>query len=270
MEKILLALDAAKADTGALEFASWLATLTSSKVTGVFLENPAEERAEEIRPVLQGTATGYTPGPEGRSQNILFFTGACQRRSTRYSVHTDNGDPVKELIKESRFADVLVLDPETSFSRKPEAVPTSFARNILKDIECPVIIAPESFEGIEEIIFTYDGSKSSMFAIKQFCYLFPQLDEKKVTLLQVTESEMVPHANQENLKEWLCAHYNSIGFVTLAGFPTTELLAYLIRKENAIVVMGAYGRTTFPAVFAHSHADPLIRTLGQAIFIAHY
>ncbi len=93
---------------------------------------------------------------------------------------------------------------------------------------------------------------------------------EKSTLLQVTENATSPHANIENLKEWLSAHYNSIGFVTLEGFAETELLAYLIRKENAIVVMGAYGRNTFLSVLAHSHADPLIKTSGQAIFIAHY
>src|ERR1700733_15290791 len=129
MEKILLALDAAKADTGALAFASYLATLTESKVIGVFLE----KGQKELNLVEWEADAADSASLQGRSENILFFTRTCERKHTRYSVHTDNGDPIKALITESRFADVLVLSPETSFSRKPEAIPTSFVKNILRD-----------------------------------------------------------------------------------------------------------------------------------------
>ena len=45
MEKILLAIDAIKLNNTSLEFACYLARLTNSKITGVFLENlVAEER----------------------------------------------------------------------------------------------------------------------------------------------------------------------------------------------------------------------------------
>ena len=39
MEKILLAIDAVSPDKNAIEFACYLARLTKSKITGVFLEN---------------------------------------------------------------------------------------------------------------------------------------------------------------------------------------------------------------------------------------
>ena len=39
MEKILLAIDAHNPDKNTLEFACYLARLTKSKITGVFLEN---------------------------------------------------------------------------------------------------------------------------------------------------------------------------------------------------------------------------------------
>ena len=49
MEKILLAIDAINLDKNSLEFACYLAQLTKSKVTGVFLENLMSEE----RPVLR-------------------------------------------------------------------------------------------------------------------------------------------------------------------------------------------------------------------------
>jgi hypothetical protein len=45
VEKMLLAIDAINPDKNALEFAFYLAQLTTSKITGVFLENfVAEEK----------------------------------------------------------------------------------------------------------------------------------------------------------------------------------------------------------------------------------
>jgi hypothetical protein len=69
------------------------------------------------------------------------------------------------LIEESRFADLLIIDAETSFNRGLEANPTRFVKEILQHAECPVVISPVSFEGLDEIIFAYDGSASSVYAI---------------------------------------------------------------------------------------------------------
>jgi hypothetical protein len=47
------------------------------------------------------------------------------------------------------------------------------------------VLAPAEFTGIDEIIFCYDASKSAVFAIKQFSYLFPEFSTKKLTVLEV-------------------------------------------------------------------------------------
>ncbi len=50
-----------------------------------------------------------------------------------------------------------------------------------------MILAPLSFEGIDEILFAYDGGKSALFSIRQFTSLFPELTDKKIIVLQVNE-----------------------------------------------------------------------------------
>ena len=49
MEKILLVIDEETLDMDSLSFACYIAELTNSKITGVFLEN----RAEDEKPVLK-------------------------------------------------------------------------------------------------------------------------------------------------------------------------------------------------------------------------
>ncbi len=276
MEKILLALDGTNLHTPALDFACWLGGLTHSKITGVFLENLAAEEDLVVQDAGRtGLAWQVDKGCDAYARknvlvekNIEFFKQACERRAASYAVHRDAGEPAREIVYESRFADLLVVDAETSFNKKFEGTPTAFVKDTLADAECPVIIAPENFEGIEEIVFTYDGSRSSMFAIKQFCYLLPKLDDKKVTLLRVKNQEPAAYG-EAALKEWLSSHYSSIGFETLEGDTETELLGYLLKKKNVFIVMGAFGRNMLSRFFKHSRAEIVIKTITQAIFIAH-
>ncbi len=280
MEKILLALDPTQPDTGSLDFASYLGALTKSRITGVFLGSPEADDKLSARQLVYDKADSSLQQDQGSKEyqvkqlrlreNVKLFTQACERRSTRYCVRMASGDPVKEIVRESRFSDIVVVNAETSFGGKFGGTPTPFVRDILKDVECPVIIAPESFEGIEEIVFTYDGTKSAMFAIKQFCYLFPKLNDKKVVLLQVIDDSMPAAEDREHLREWLSSHYSAVGFETLRGDSKTELLAWLMKKQNVFIVMGAYSKKGLAQFVHESHADWLLQILNRAFFIAHY
>jgi hypothetical protein len=202
--------------------------------------------------------------------NISFFKEACGRRSAYCNIHRDRGVPAREIISESRFADVLVIDPCTSFKRQYEGAPTGFVRDILKEAECPVIISPERFTGVDELIFTYNGGKSAVFAIKQFTYLFPQLRDKKVTIVRVNGDGQWEDQDMYNFKEWLQSHYSSISFDVLKGDADSRLFSYLLQRKNIFTVMGAYGRNALSQFFRKSQADLLIKTMSQPIFISHY
>jgi len=276
MEKILLAVDAINPDNNSLEFAGYLGRLTKSKITGVFLDNLSIEERPLLKKVLANADNAEeeeSSEPKEKMEliekNISFFEEACINREVNYRLYLDGGNPAGKLIEESRFADLLVLDAAMSFHKHYEGIPTEFAREVLKKAECPVIIAPESFDAIDEIIFSYDSSSSSLFAIKQFTYLFSQLKDKKVTILQVNESGEWQSENKNKLKEWLREHYTDLQFVALKGKSEIVLFDYLFKRKNIFLVMGAYGRTTISQFLKHSHADLLMNTITQPIFIAH-
>jgi len=279
MEKILLAIDGISIDMPTLDFACYMAKLTGSKLTGVFLENlVANERSvfKSVHGIPSYESEIDTDSPELVEKNkiiernIQLFKDACEKRSTPCTVHCDRGVPANEIISESRYADLVIVDADTSFNRRFEGTPTEFVKDVLKDSECPVIIAPEVFEGINEIIFTYDASKSAAFAIKQFSYLLPQFEDKKITILQVNKQGEWKDIDKYNLWEWLHDRYSAIGFVALEGESTDRLFAYLFQKRNVFIVMGAYSRSALSRFLKHSHADLLMRTITQPIFISHY
>jgi hypothetical protein len=278
MEKIVLAVDALEPDQNAFDFACYLGRLTKSKITAVFLEN----LLNETRPVqkdLQGRAVMFWDHADALEnnarratieQNITAFKDQCLEKGVCFNLHRDRGLPVPDLIKESRFADVLVIDAGTSFSKRFEDSPTGFVRDILQKAECPVIIAPGVFEELSEIIFAYNGSASAVFAIKQFTYLFPQFQDKKVTILQVNDTGKWQDPDKHKFNEWLQDHYTSLYFEAVRKKTDQGLFDLLLNRKNMFLVMGAYGRNALSRLFIRSHADPLIKSITQPIFIAHF
>ena len=274
MEKILLAIDAADPGKNALDFACYLVRLTKSKLTGVFLDNLVSAQT----PAQLATSAGAdddemdtgTATPILFKKNIELFRQACTNRELNYTIHQDHGVPAEEMITESRYADILVTDAATSFRKHIEGPPSAFVQEVLSKAECPVIIAPESFEEITEIVFAYNGSASALFAIKQFTYLFPQLSNKKITVVQVTETGNWEDRQKHKLTEWLKAHYSDIHFEGLKGNSNNALFDYLLKTKNVFLVIGAYGRNELSRFFKPSTADLVIKTITQPIFIAHH
>ena len=279
MGKILLAIDATNPDKNSLEFACYLGRLTKSKVTGVLLENLVSEEWPVLKELegmhfvdwtIDENSEEHKAKMEQVNNSITFFTEGCISRCVGYNLHRDIGVPAHELIEESRFADILVVDAQTSFNKTYEGAPTEFVRDILKNAECPVIVSPEGFETIDEIIFAYNGSASSVFAIKQFTYLLPELRNKKVSIIQINEDGEWRDPDKNKFKEWLKEHYSDLHFEAQKGNSDEKLFDYLFKRKNIFLVMGAYGRNALSQFFKRSHADIIIRTVTQPIFIAHW
>lgn len=275
MEKIILAIDAAYVDINTLEFACYIAGITHSKLTGMFLENTPEEVSSGLvygDPFTGMVVAGGVPidGPRAKlcEDNIRIFKEVCIKRNVSYTLHHDRNVPVSEIIDESRFADLLILDPKT-FDAKGVAI-NGFVKKILVAAECPVIVVPEYFKEIDEIVFAYDGSASSVFAIKQFTYLFPELDDKKATLLQVNEAGNEVVDDKPKIAEWLKTHYSIINLMVLNGKTKDELFGYLAGKKDVMVVMGAFGRSAISQLFRSSSAEPIIKAVNLPVFITHH
>jgi hypothetical protein len=202
-------------------------------------------------------------------RNIALFKEGCITRDVNYFVHLNRGVPLTELVEESRYADLLVTDAALSLHHQFTGVPSELVKDILKVSECPVIIAPEKYEAINEVVFTYNGSASCVFAIKQFTYLFPQFCNTKATIVQANDAGEWQGTDKFKFREWLKDHYTDLHFEVLRGTADDKLFDCLFTKRNMFLVMGAYGRNAFSEFFKKNPADFLIKVVTQPIFIAH-
>ncbi|MEO7045974.1 MAG: universal stress protein, partial [Ferruginibacter sp.] len=109
---------------------------------------------------------------EKRDETVKQFERACNEAGIRYSFHRNTGIAIQELKQESIFADLIIINDNETFNRFAENPPTRFIKELLSDVQCPVLIVPDTFKPIDKITLLYDGSPSSVFAIKMFSYLF--------------------------------------------------------------------------------------------------
>jgi hypothetical protein len=272
MQQILLMLNPLSLNTSSIDFAAYIANLTRSHIVGMFLKDeevnsPLPESAFEIG-YQKETSPNYS-GVNNKlvQENLQLFKDICARHHVRCSIDYLNGMAVDEIIKETRFSDLIITDAETSPPLESMTeTPSSFVRDLLTGSECPIIISPLKFNKIDEIILTYDGSKSSVFAIKQFTYLFPFLDESKITLVQIAPNEVNTLTENDKLQKWLMMHYNAVHIEILHGAANVELFKKLVATRDKLLVMGAYGRRM---LLNDSTANLVLKNIDIPVFIAH-
>ncbi|NIJ52558.1 universal stress protein [Dyadobacter arcticus] len=278
MKNILLAINPDKPGLPCLQFGCYLAQLTQSRLTAVFLENRQADPTPslEIRysmpyveTIVDSDLPNYAEHEETRSIYIEIFKKICEDRGVRYNIHQDLNSPLEGIIAESRFADVLLISRDISFEDQSVDVPSGFVKNILAKTECPIIAAPITFDEVDEILFAFDDSRSSAFALKQFSYLFPELEDLKLTMLHVRKDEDEDELRTEKLSQWVSNHYNYPVFKVVTGNPVPELFKYLSDKKRTFVIMGSYGRSSLSTMLDPSTADSLLENLDLPFFFTH-
>ena len=276
MERFLLIINARKPDVKSIGFACRMAIYAQTDLTGIFIENlffdyiPAieEEYPSYFKTVKKQAGVAISEDTEAA---ISLFKRECRRNGIDPDVYVDKGEPAREVIFESRFADLLIIDPHISFSGKREGLPSSFLKEILARAECPVLLAPDKFEHADEIVFCFDDTASSVFAIKQFTYLFPELSHKRAYLLEMKRTGLEEfNESHSRMMDWLRAHYHFVNYHAIKGDGREELFTNFFMRTKKIIVMGAYRRSMISNLFKKSTADTMIQMTDLPLFITHY
>lgn len=197
------------------------------------------------------------------------FEATCRHHHIACRVHKDYSSlPQREILKETRFADVLIVSSEKFYQpfAKDELHPG--LRDVLHSTECPVTVVPEQFRFPSKNILFYDGSASSVFAIKQFAYLFPELCANETALVYAKQDtgEHLPH--ESNIQELAAQHFKNLKLSKL-HLEKKDLRAWVGEKEGVMLVSGSFGRPGFSEVFRKSFMYDLITLRRFPVFIAH-
>jgi nucleotide-binding universal stress UspA family protein len=272
MKKVIIAFDGSNFSEAAFEFARRLNELKPILLTGVFLP---QADLYNLWSYADGVGGLYIPLVESRESELVktsidLFKKRCQGNGIDFRVHDDFYDfAIPELKKESRYADLLIIGSEKFYENAGKNSPNQYLKFALHDVQCPVLLVPEKFEFPENIILAYDGSEDSVFAIKQFAYLFPELLRKETFLLYVSEDPDDDFPDKIQMEELAARHFKKLTLWKLDINPKKQLRKWLLDKSTSLLVSGSYGRSGLSQLFSRSFMKDVIADHRLPVFIAH-
>lgn len=278
MKKFLAAFDGLRFCESTLSYAVDISRRANAHLVGVFLDDFTRRSYGMLEIAnYQGAAVDQhmqelDEGDEAlRMESAGRFQQACLDAGIAFSIHHDQNVAIQELLRESVYADLLVIGERESLTRFQEEVPTRFIRDVLNDVQCPVVLVPDTFRPIQKIILLYDGEPSSVHAARTFSYLFESLKHLDTEVLTIkSENEDVRLPEEKLIKEFILQHFPLSEAIIVKGEAEVEISRYLRRVEkHALVVLGAYQRSRFSRLFKPSMADGLLKTVDLPLFIAH-
>jgi nucleotide-binding universal stress UspA family protein len=277
MKKIIAAIDGLKYSESTTAYAVHLAKQTNAHLVGIFLDD-FTYHSYKIYDLVgeEGVSTQKLEifeekDRETREEAKDKFEAACQDAGLNYSIHHDRSIAIQELLHESIYADLLVVHSRETLTHYQEKSPSRFIRDLLSEVQCPVLIVPAFYRPIDELVLLYDGQPSSVFAIRMFSYIFPALKYLPTEVLSVNSEKQTLHVPDNHLmKEFMKRHYPKAEYKVVKGIPENEIVRELQEKgRDIMVVLGAYQRGIVSRWFRPSMADVLIEEVNAPLFIAH-
>lgn len=271
----MVLLDNRKVSTHVVHFACHMARLSHSNLTGIFLEAEVEKeeltvvQAEAGDIVVESVLIRNTKANNRRAEEIRQqFFEVTERNGVQASFQTIGELPAATIKNKSRFADALVLDAALSIEDPGSELPSRFVKTILQEAECAVVLAPENVQLIDNIVFVYNGMRSSVLAMKQFLHLFPGFKNKRVKVIDIgAEKDPFPESRKE-LADWLNCHFADVEVEPLDNAASKAFFHFLLKKRNDIVVMGSYGSGLLETFFEKDRVGDIHPT-SIPLFIAH-
>lgn len=278
MKKIIAAFDGLKFSNSTKDYAIHLAKISNAHLVGVFLEDISYTSYKIYELVdIESTSTKKQSelnkkDEETRYNAVKIFENACEKEGLNYTVHRDKHYAIDELIHESIYSDVLIINSNETLIHYEEKTPTRFIQHTLAKAHCPVIVVPDKYKTIEKIVLLYDGTSSSVYAIKMFSYIFPSLTGLPVEVVSVKNQNQSLHLTDNTLmKELMKRDYaKKIEYTVLKGEAPSEILSYIkAQHQNLLLVLGAYSRSGVSRLIDESMADILMKNIHVPLFIAH-
>lgn len=270
-----MAFDGRHFSEGALTLAKFLNEKQPVLLTGAFL--PQVDYASLWSYSGGGrVANMYIPlvedeDAEAVQQNIERFKSYCVKNSIEHRVHKDFFDfTLPELKRESRFADLLIIGSQSFYEDADHASMNDYLKDALHDVECPVVVVPEKFELPQTNILTYDGSPSSVYAIRQFACLFPELAANPTILVYAGGNAEAKFPDEENIMELAGRHFTDLTLLRFEADAKKYFSSWMMENKGALVVTGAFGRSGLSRFFRKSFVADVIAEHKIPVFIAHH
>jgi nucleotide-binding universal stress UspA family protein len=277
MKKVIIPFDGQRFSNAAFEFARQLNEMEPLLLVGVFLPEisyPGKYGFSGMGVMEMPMLLPYLKEniEEATEANIRHFRDLCVKNHVEFRVHVANdGFALPQLAKETCYADLVIIGSQLFYDDDPaDREPGAYLTTMLHHTRCPVLLLPENAEFPRKVILAYDGSDASVFAIKQFAYLLPELCRLKTYLVYADGYRTDEIPDLPYIEELGARHYTNLHIQKLKADPHKYFETMLTEKKAPLLVTGAFQRSGLSRFFRKSFADEIIKDFVAPVFIAHH
>ena len=268
MKKIVIAFIEYSVPGSVVKFAVELAAAHKASLYALFLNSERNLKqdgsfaSDSNETSFSHTAERLEKDVNAEENAIGVFSDACREANISFHVQIHRIDHLDVLLDNSEFADLLLADARSQ--------PLQFSlKALLSNINCPALLVPFAYQKTEHIIFTYDDISPGLFATKAFTYLFGNYNHLPASFISAVMPNILGIQYHAYIQDWLNLHYPGTEIEILKGEAKDILPEYINNKKNALVIMGAYGRSRLSNLFKESLGSHILHHTGASLFIAH-
>lgn len=270
MKKVLLIFNGINSPENVVSFIKMNLKVESSHFHGIFINKLHTNQAYNypFPNDLSATSVDYSFDTDEQEtyrlikMYINLFEDECKANNMAFKADFVTEVSLDHLIERSGYVDLIISDRKTEFDDY------SIDR-ILTKAHCPVLLIGTGAKKVTKSVLTYDGSTNSMHAIRQYSYLLPELSDLDTSLFSVIDDEGDTEKQQTLVKDWMIQHFSNFNIEIRYGKPEQTMVDFIKQSSNALVVMGAYGRSTLSRWANSSHAEKILSDTNATIFITH-
>jgi hypothetical protein len=207
---------------------------------------------------------------EAVNKNIEKFKELCLKNNIAYHVHSNYDDyTIPQFRTNTRFSDLFIFSSDKFYEDLTGADAKDYLKDAIHAAECPIIIIPTRFHFPERNIFAYNGSEESVFAVKQFMYILPELRKNPSTFVFAKDDEDDPIPFEFDIREWAEAHLTDAKFLKLEIDPKKYFSTWIMDQQHSVLIGGAPHKPKISNLFKKSFFQDVISKHELPIFVSH-
>ena len=276
LRRILVPLDPSSYGQAALGWSCYAARITSAELTGLaVLDLPGIEKSIGSVP-LGGIhyARHLVEKKEIKALDYVekllrAFEDRCRREGVRYRLAECQGNPSKQIIRDSIYYDIVVLGLRTCFHYDCEFKQGDSIADLLDHSVTPVFAVPDHFEapkGKVSVLVAFDGSFPAARALHRFAQLV-RTAEFMITIIMSHQDMEYANDCLSQAEGFLRAHgFGNIDKVWTPRNIVDEIRNNYLQQTNMFVI-GAHSKRGLKDFMVGSLSKVLIREENKYLLI---
>jgi hypothetical protein len=195
---------------------------------------------------------------EFAAEGLPFETGCLHESSLR------------KLVEVSAGADLMMFDANMNLSEYLHTPMNVSMEDVLVKASCPLYLFTKQEATVQKVILAYDGSPSSLYAIRMYRNLFRGWKNLPTVLLSLNITGTQPKHNRQMLDDGLRKHFGHFDTETQDGELRVELVNYIQQQTaDVLVVTGCEGGEALSRKFHRNLGSIVLKQTRASVFITH-